>query len=161
VPSGAFGPVYRVTGDWEMLVESRQTLEWIKALCVGVLAAFLIGPVAGSTDFVSALYVFAFMVLMQLMLAALDAFWVAHHAADLELVDRAASGLDQWRADRARQRSWGMVLFGALVFSGTGGWMLWSMTRPEPWMNPWFVVPMALLLIGTAIKGVLRKLRTA
>lgn len=161
VPSVPFGPVYRVIGDWETLVESRQNLEWIKALCVGVLAGFIIGPAHDSAAFVDALNVYAFIVLMPFVLTALDAFWAARHAEDLELVDRDRSGLDEWRAERVRQRSWRMVLSVALLLSGIGGWMLWAMAQPQSWMNPWLFVPIALLLVGTAIHGVFGKSRSA
>jgi hypothetical protein len=160
VPSVSFGPVYKVTGDWETLVESRQTFEWIKGGCVGALAG-LIGAFgvlsSGGSDLVQALKLYFFIVLLQFVTTALDAFWAARHAAHLELVDRGASGLDEWRADRSRQRSWPTVLAGALLFATIGAWLLWAMTQPDSSLNPWFFGAVALLLIGTSIRGVLFK----
>lgn len=164
VPSVSFGPVYRVTGDWETLVESRQGLEWLKALSFGVLGGSIgafSGMTLGASDFVQALKMYFFIVLLHFVLTALEAFWVARHAADLELVDRAASGFDEWREDRRRQRSWRRVLLVALLFSVLGAWMLWAMTQPDSWMNPWFYGPAALLLIGVSIRDVVRKWRKA
>lgn len=164
-PIVSFSPLYRVTGDWETLVESRQALEWIKGLCIGVLGGFM-GLANGlipesSSDLVKALGIYAFMVLMPLVLTALDALWAARHASDLELVDRAASGLDEWHADRRRQRSWRHVLVVATLLSALGAWMLWAMTQTDSWMNPWFFGPAALLLIGSSIRDVVRKWRKA
>jgi hypothetical protein len=161
VPSVSFGPVYRVTGDWEKLVESRQYLEWIRAFMAGAWGAILVGPAYEPSGFVAALKIYALLVLMHLVLAGLDALWAARRAADLELVDRASSGLDEWYADRRRQRSLRWVLVVAMLLSAIGAWMLWSMTQADSWMNPWLFGPAALLLIGVSIRDVVRKWRNA
>lgn len=162
-PAVSFCPLYRVTGDWETLVESRQSLEWIKALCIGVLGGFMglaIGLIPeASSDLAQALSIYAVMVLMPLVLTTLDAFWAARHATDLELVDRASSGLDEWRADRQRQRSVHSTLAVSMLFLALGAWMLWAMTQPESWMNPWLFGPFALLMIHTSIREAVRKWR--
>lgn len=159
VPGAPWLPVYRVSGNWEKLVESRQALEWGKAGALGLLAALIFGSSDGSSDLVQALHVLLFWLLAMLALAALDAIWVARHAADLELVDRAASGLDEWRAKRAANREPELVFLGLLVFSGGGAWMLWAALRTESSLNPWIFVPMALLLISLPIRGGLARWR--
>lgn len=158
VPDQPFFPVYRVTGDWETLVESRQALEWGKAVALGLLGALIGGVSGGSSDLVQALHVMLFCLLGMLTLAALDAIWVARHAAELELVDRASSGLDEWRSDRIQQRSTATVLLGALLSWGAGICALGYAFRPESWLNPWIAVPLALVLIALPIKSVVRKL---
>ena len=159
-PSMPFGPIYRVTGDWERLVESRQALEYGKAVSFALLFILIIPPSRGSSDFVEALNFLALLLLLVLVRAALDAIWVARHAAELELVDRASSGLDEWRKNQARQRSAVAILLRALLLGGGGAWMLWVATRPDSWMNPWIFVPMALLLISHPIEDVYGKLRS-
>lgn len=158
VPGAPWLPVYRVSGNWEKLVESRQALEWGKAGALGVLAALVFGSSGGSSDLVQALHVLLFWLLAMLALAALDAIWVARHANDLELVDRASSGIDEWRADRARQRSTTTVLCGALLLASIGCWMLWAVMRPASELNPWVLVPMAALLVVLSIRAVVRRL---
>lgn len=158
-PSMPFGPVYRVTGDWERLVESRQALEWAKVPSIALLLALIVIPTLDSSDFAQGLYAFLFVVVNSLVVAGLDAIWVARHANDLELVDRAASGLDEWRAKRAANREPELVFLGLLVFSGGGAWMLWAALRTESSLNPWIFVPMALLLISLPIRGGLARWR--
>ncbi len=158
-PGLPFGPVYRVTGDWERLVESRQAFEWGKAGALGLLGALVFGSIGGSSDLVQALHVLLFCLLVMSALAALDAIWVARHAAELELIDRTSSGLDEWRASRAAQRQPEFLVLGLLLFGGVGAWVLWAALRPESSLNPWIFAPMALLLIGVPIRGGLARWR--
>ncbi len=158
-PSMPYGAVYRVTGDWERLVESRQALEWAKFGCFALLLMIFLAPHLGSSDAVEAVYGFAFVLVNSLVVAGLDAIWVARHANDLELVDRASSGLDEWRAKQAAEREPELVFLGLLVFGGGGAWMLWAAVQPDSSLNPWIVVPMALLLIGVPLRGGLARWR--